>query len=201
MKKTLFTILFVSILSTTSLAQERQVELYVDASKGQSANLGGRLWLDAGDRIRMVGDVNFSQALNIFSTGTTDIVEIQGTPWVFLTAFDGSKASQTRPFLFGGVQSTQFIGQANDSVAIPMGFGLQHFRQSGFEFTNSIEFRTKNLMESNPLIDKAFTYNSYIKVPLSKVFRLTINPYVGREEISGAYFTKYGAKIGFARTF
>lgn len=200
MKKVLLTLVF-SLISTVVFAQERQVEVYVDASKGQAANLGGRVWMDVGDRMRVVGDVNFSQALNLFTTGSTDVVEIQGTPWIFLTAFDGSKPSQTRPFLFGGVQSTQFIGQANDSVAVPMGFGIQHFRSSGFELTPTFEFRTKNLLDANPLLDKAFTGNVYIKVPLSKVFRLTVNPYFGRDEISGQYFTRYGAKIGFGRVF
>lgn len=200
MKNLFFSFVIALLLSLSILAQERQVEVFVDNSKGQSASLGGRVWLDVNDRMRVLGDVAFSDAFNLF-LNPTDQVTAQGTAHIFLTPFDVNKSSQTRAFVFGGMQTTQFIGRANDAVSVPMGFGIQHFRNTGLEITPTLEFRTKDFTEANPILDKAYTANVYVKVPVGKSFRLSLNPYVSREQIFSTLYTRYGAKIGFIRVF
>lgn len=205
MKSIRFALVLLTFLSGVTLAQDRQVELNATipvkrSLLTQEIVLGGRVYLPISDKITTVADLTFQDAAQLF-LNPTDQITASGEAWVYLTGGE----SKARPFVFGGIAQTFFVGAPIENVNSTQGtsgFGIA-FKKGDFTAIPIFRFQTDDLQDARTVLGKSFQFETRLFVPLGKSFNLNLAPFVAREDLAltGAYATKYGLRLGFARKF
>lgn len=202
----IFIVAFVA--SSLAFGQGRQVEINATIPVKrtlvtQEIVLGGRAYLPVGDRVLTVAELNFQDAAQLF-LNPTDQITASGEAWVFLTGADNA----ARPFVFGGLAQTFFIGAPVEGISSTQGasgFGVA-IKKGEFHAIPIFRFTTSDLQEGRTVLGQAFNFETRLFIPLGKSFNMNIAPFVSREVIPASlldpgYSTRYGLKIGFARKF
>lgn len=207
MRKILLTILILVSLSFIGKAQGREVELNVDIPvkrtlTAEDFKLSGRFHLPMTDLLHVDADVEFSHAVPVFLRLTNDQVTAEGQVWMYLVPSPTTPKNHTRPFVFAGMAHNMFIGAPNDATNLLGGFGIQHLRTSGTEFTFIGEFESQNF-DGRTVLGDSYNVKFRVGIPVGNQFRILFTPWVSRNDraIPGFYVTDYGVKVGFGRSF
>lgn len=205
MKKFL-SIVVLMLASMAVMAQERMVEVHVDAPIKRNVTtddlrLGGKMYVPALDgRMLVEANLDYTQAFNQFVNPNADAMQASGKVWVFLTPKtpDGGKV---RPFVLGGMTQS-LVFDTEDATQFNTGFGVAYNNGKGFGFIPSLEFNTQDLAGRTG-VGKEYAGKFRFFIPTGKLYRVNLTPYVSRFEIPGTtlYTTRYGFTVGFGRVF
>jgi hypothetical protein len=195
------TALFAQVVA---LAQDRQVEINADlpAKRGLVTSdiaLAGRVYLPAGNFV-MVGDVSFRDAVNLFLV-PTDQINLNGQVWYYITGAPAKDATSVKPFVFGGVTRSMFVGEPADATTGLAGFGITIRKPSGFTVIPTFQFDSEDF-EGGTVLGESYSAKVYLHIPLNKDFNLNLTPRFARSEPTpGLYRNEYSLGIGFSRKF
>lgn len=196
---------FVALFGLTAFGQDRQVEINAElpAKRGLVTSdivLAGRVYLPAGN-FTVVGDVSFRDAVNLF-LAPTDQINAQGQVWYYITGAPSKDTGGVKPFVFGGITRSMFIGEPVDSTTGLAGFGVTIRKPTGFHVIPTFQFDS-NDFEDGTVLGQAYSAKVYIHVPLGANFNLNLTPRFARAAayLGGHYGNEYSLGVGFARKF
>lgn len=192
------------LLFATALGQDRQIEINAElpAKRGLETSdivLAGRVYLPAGNFVA-VADVSFRDAVNLF-LAPTDQINAQGQVWYYITGAPSKDAKSVKPFVFGGITRSMFIGEPVDSTTGLAGFGITVRKPTGFTVIPTFQFDSDDL-EDGTVLGRNYSAKVYLHIPLGNNFNLNLTPKFGRHAYGGGgYNSEYSLSVGFSRKF